>query len=65
LWLQARARLIGRGFTSACLWTFALNRRAIRFYVAAGFAADSGATRSVIVGGRSMLEVRYVAALTG
>jgi L-amino acid N-acyltransferase YncA len=63
LWLQARQRLIGLGFTSACLWTFTLNRRAIRFYVAAGFAADRGATKSVIVGGRSMVEVRYLAAL--
>jgi ribosomal protein S18 acetylase RimI-like enzyme len=63
LWLQARQRLIGRGFTAALLWTFARNQRAIRFYLAAGFAADGSATKSVIVGGRSMVEVRYVAAL--
>jgi ribosomal protein S18 acetylase RimI-like enzyme len=63
LWLQARERLAALGCVSVSLWVLAKNHRAIRFYEAAGFAADSASIKTIDLGGRSLEEVRFVTAL--
>ena len=58
--LMARAErlLIGAGFTEALLWVLRDNVRGRRFYEAAGWDAD-GETKTVEIGGRELVEVRY------
>ncbi|HEY8356779.1 MAG TPA: GNAT family N-acetyltransferase [Ramlibacter sp.] len=60
LWLAARARLQAQAFTSTSLWVLERNARAIGFYAAAGFTADSGSTRELEVGGTTVRELRMV-----
>ncbi|MGA2470950.1 MAG: GNAT family N-acetyltransferase [Solirubrobacteraceae bacterium] len=55
---EARARLAGRGFTTACLWVLVGNRRAERFYRVDGWVLD-GAWRRQQFGGRHVVDVRY------
>ena len=59
LWLSARERLRHHGYTSVRLWVLAENSRAIRFYVAAGFAPDLSSAKEVTLGGKPLTEVRY------
>lgn len=60
---RARERLRERGFASISLWVLAANARAIRFYMAAGFALDAGSAQTFELGGRPVQELRYT--LTG
>lgn len=55
----ARADLIARGVSRAWLWLLAGNARAQRFYERDGWFA-SGETRSDVVWGAAVDEVRYV-----
>jgi ribosomal protein S18 acetylase RimI-like enzyme len=64
LWLAAQARLVTRGFARVTLWVLEDNQRAIRFYRAAGFAADLGSRKQINVGGKPLWEIRYVRALS-
>lgn len=59
LWLNARERLVSRGFRSAMLWVLAGNERAIRFYGSAGFVLDAGCAKRFALGGRELEELRY------
>jgi ribosomal protein S18 acetylase RimI-like enzyme len=64
LWLHARERLLQLGYQSVSLWVFAENARAIDFYRTAGFVLDPVGTQETVLGGKSLLEVRYVCELT-
>jgi ribosomal protein S18 acetylase RimI-like enzyme len=61
LWQVARRRLVQRGFLSATLWVLKDNLRATRFYRAAGFVEDLASEKEIVIGGRKLLEVRYLA----
>lgn len=63
LWLQAKSRMVEQHFMSCSLWVFQQNVRAIKFYEAAGFARDPAPPKSFELGGRKLLEVRYVCRL--
>lgn len=63
LWHSASTQLISQGFRSASLWVLADNQRAIRFYKAAGFHQDRIAPKEIVIGGKKLHEIRYVAAL--
>ena len=65
LWLAARGWCRGHGFEAVTLWVLAENRRAIRFYEAAGFVAEPGTLKDLNRGGRTLQEVRYVTSLAG
>jgi RimJ/RimL family protein N-acetyltransferase len=58
LLLAAHAQLARLGYAEAVLWVLPGNRRARRFYEAAGWVAD-GAERSAEVQGVVVPEVRY------
>ena len=64
--LMARAErlLAGAGFTEALLWVLEDNARGRRFYETAGWDADGG-TKTVDIGGRELVEVRYRKRLGG
>lgn len=61
---MAERRLADSGFADACLWVLADNARARRFYERAGWRIDGG-TKTIVIGGRELLEVRYRKALPG
>ena len=63
LWLAARERMRERGAASVTLWVAEPNARAIRFYLAAGFAPDPGARKEISVGSVRLQEVRYSKAI--
>ena len=63
LWLHACEALRQRGFQHVSLWVLADNERAIRFYRLAGLTQDEGVTQTIVLGGKSLVEVRYRAAL--
>lgn len=63
LWLAARENMVKEGYQRVSLWVITSNRRAIKFYSAAGFAAEPGSTKSFTLGGKSLKETRYAAAL--
>ena len=65
LWLRAKELMVTQGFRSCSLWVFPQNERAIKFYQAAGFAADPSAPKSFELGGQQLQEVRYVCQLDG
>ncbi|WP_366919437.1 GNAT family N-acetyltransferase [Hydrocarboniphaga sp.] len=62
---EARSSLAGQGYRSLSLWVLADNARAIRFYVAAGFLPDPSGIKQISMGGKSLKELRYVAAVEG
>jgi GNAT superfamily N-acetyltransferase len=64
--LMARAErlLTDAGFTEASLWVLEDNARGRRFYQAAGWEVD-GRVKTVEIGGRELVEVRYRKTLTG
>ena len=55
---KADRLLIDAGFTEAALWVLEDNARGRRFYEAAGWNTD-GRTKTVEIGGRELVEVRY------
>lgn len=59
----AEQRLAADGFREAFLWVLRDNARGRRFYEAAGWAID-GRTKTVEIGGRPVVEVRYRKPLT-
>lgn len=63
LWRHACAALRARGFENVSLWVLADNERAIRFYRRAGLSPDPGAGQTITIGGKTLVEVRYRAAL--
>jgi L-amino acid N-acyltransferase YncA len=63
LWRGARARMLERGFKTVSAWVLMQNARAIRFYRAAGFAADLPSVKEFELGGRQVQEIRYARAL--
>ena len=64
LWQHGRERLVARGCATCSLWVFPQNERAIRFYRAAGFAADPLPPKSFELGGATLQEMRYTCTLT-
>ena len=60
---RAEALLIDAGFREALLWVLRDNDRARRFYEAAGWLAD-GRAKTVEIGGREVVEIRYRKSLT-
>jgi len=65
LWTHARARLAAQGYKRVSVWVLAKNTRAIKFYCAAGFAADPSGRKEVMMAGKSLQELRYETALNG
>lgn len=63
LWLHACAALRDRGFQDVSLWVLGDNERAIRFYRRAGLTPDTAPPQTIVRGGKSLVEVRYRAAL--
>jgi L-amino acid N-acyltransferase YncA len=63
LWLRAKELMLAQGFKSCSLWVFPKNSRAIKFYQAAGFVADSSPPKNFELGGQQLQEVRYVCQL--
>jgi ribosomal protein S18 acetylase RimI-like enzyme len=63
LWKQARERMIELGYHSVSLWVLADNTRATQFYDHIGFDLDEGSAKDVVIGGKTLSEVRYVAQL--
>jgi GNAT superfamily N-acetyltransferase len=64
--LMARAErlLTDAGFAEAFLWVLADNARGRRFYEAIGWGVD-GRVKTIEIGGRELVEVRYRKTLTG
>ena len=65
LWLEAGRRMREQGFKTCSLWVFPQNERAIRFYCAAGFAADLSPPKECELGGQHLQQMRYVCQLDG
>ena len=65
LWTEARQELVGLGFERATLWVLAANERAIRFYRRAGFELAATSGNEIMIGGRSLPEVRFELELRG
>ena len=63
LWNQARERMAERGYHTVSLWVLAANTRAIGFYDRMGFDLDKESAKEVVIGGRALSEVRYIARL--
>jgi len=63
LMAKAERLLTDAGFTEAFLWVLEDNARGRRFYEAAGWDAD-GRTKTAVIGGRELVEVRYRKTLT-
>jgi ribosomal protein S18 acetylase RimI-like enzyme len=61
---KAERLLADAGFTDAFLWVLEDNAPGRSFYEAAGWDAEGG-TKTVDIGGRELVEVRYRRALTG
>ncbi|AXO88551.1 GNAT family N-acetyltransferase [Pseudomonas parafulva] len=59
LWIDARAALIAREFSTLTLWVLAANTRAITFYRKVGLTAEPESARKLSRGGRTLEEVRY------
>jgi ribosomal protein S18 acetylase RimI-like enzyme len=58
LWERGATQLSASGFADITLWVFKENRRARRFYEAAGFAPDAGHEKVTELGGASIPEIR-------
>jgi ribosomal protein S18 acetylase RimI-like enzyme len=59
LWRAVRQSAVTQGFSVVTLWVLADNERAIRFYEAAGFAAESGSRKTFKLGAQRLEELRY------
>ena len=58
LWTRGRAHLEASRFLDVVVWVLADNRRARRFYRAAGFALDPGGERILEIGTDHVREIR-------
>jgi ribosomal protein S18 acetylase RimI-like enzyme len=58
LWTRGRSHLEASGFLDVIVWVLADNRRALRFYEAAGFALDPGGERMLEIGSDQVREFR-------
>ena len=58
LWERGRSSLQASGFLDVTVWVLEDNRRALRFYEAAGFAPDGGHDKTIELGGESLTEIR-------
>jgi ribosomal protein S18 acetylase RimI-like enzyme len=63
LWERARAQLVQQGYRSVSLWVLTGNERAIRFYEGVGFREAEMSAKEVVLGGKALQEIRYVADL--
>ena len=63
LWERARSRLTAQGYRSVSLWVLMGNERAIQFYDRVGFAVDAASAKEVVLSGKALQEIRYVAEL--
>jgi L-amino acid N-acyltransferase YncA len=54
LWQRSQARMLEQGFKTVSAWVFTQNARAIKFYRAAGFAADLSSVKEFALGGRQV-----------
>jgi ribosomal protein S18 acetylase RimI-like enzyme len=63
LWERARLRLTAQGYRGVSLWVLTGNERAIQFYGRVGFAVDEGSAKEVVLDGKALQEIRYVADL--
>lgn len=63
LWSKARDRLAELGYSRVTLWVLLENTRAIRFYRVAGFTPDPQSEKTIVIGGRPLMEIRYQASL--
>ncbi len=64
LYGHARARLVEQGYHSVSLWVLIDNTRAIQFYAGVGFVADDESVKELVIGGKPLKEIRYVARLS-
>ncbi len=64
LYGHARAQLVEQGYHSVSLWVLTDNTRAIRFYTGVGFVADDASVKELVIGGKPLKEIRYVAQLS-
>jgi GNAT superfamily N-acetyltransferase len=64
LMARAEALLVQAGFRDALLWVLRDNHRGRAFYEATGWLVD-GRTKTVEIGGREVVEVRYRKSLAG
>lgn len=62
LWQYVRRALAER-FRHASLWVLVENTRAIKFYLAMGFLPEPFSIKTVTYAGRSLEEMRYIAAI--
>lgn len=60
LWKCGLQRLHDQGYACITLWVLSANERAIRFYQGLGAKEDLGCSRSLVRGGVTLEEVRYV-----
>jgi ribosomal protein S18 acetylase RimI-like enzyme len=63
LWRHACEQLRQQHFRQVSLWVLADNERALRFYRRAGLVLDAGTTQTIELGGKTLLELRYLAEL--
>lgn len=59
LWAAGLHSLVEQGYRQAMLWVLSDNARARRFYDQAGWSAEPGSERSLLIGGASLREIRY------
>ena len=60
LWASGLKRLVDQGYNVITLWVLAENQRAVRFYQGLGGREELGSRRTLVRGGVSLEEVRYV-----
>ncbi|WP_248751744.1 GNAT family N-acetyltransferase [Pseudomonas sp. MWU15-20650] len=60
LWASGLKRLVDQGYKAITLWVLAENERAVRFYLGLGGREEPGSRRTLVRGGVSLDEVRYV-----
>lgn len=60
LWESGLNRLFDQGYKNITLWVLSANERAVRFYQGLGGREEPGSRRTLVRGGVSLDEVRYV-----
>jgi ribosomal protein S18 acetylase RimI-like enzyme len=60
LWKSGLKRLFDQGYKNITLWVLSANERAVRFYQGLGGREELGSRRTLVRGGVSLDEVRYV-----
>ena len=59
LWAAGLRSLVEHRYRQAMLWVLSENARARRFYDQAGWSPEPDSERSLLIGGTSLLEIRY------